>query len=535
MPTVRRKVRQAVKERTSGDNDAGRIMTMALFALSVFAIGMFLWISFGGQLPLKPQGYRFKLPLTDGPNLVTEADVRISGVNVGKVKTEELDKGGARSLAVIEIEEQYAPIPADTKAILREKTLLGESYIELSPGSASAPTLKENTTLPQAQVDESVQFDEILRIFDPETKQAYREWMAGTALASRDGAGEDLNDALGNLAPFAVDGADLLEVLNSQRSDLKSLINNTGKVFGALSEGDGILRSLIVNSEETFEALAAEQESLEETFRILPTFLDESRRTVNRLDRFARNTNPLVTRLKPVAADLPPTLRDLGRLSPDLRQLFIDLRPLIREAPETLPDGARFLRGLTDEGVVKALHTFFPEVNPILSFTDYSELTLLNFLSNGSAGLSYRLGPATGGKGDFKGRPNAENGLGTLAQWGVINDESLSVRAERPEHERGNAYPEPNYIQRVRALGIFNTWDCKPNGGEQRSPREDDPPCFVEPDSLFDGNKYPRLERGERSRVRAPRGNEPCNDPSNPLGSLGAGCRDLGGSPYRGG
>jgi len=515
-------------------SSVGQVMTMALFALSVFAIGMFLWLSFGGQLPLKPEGYRFKLPLTDGPNLVSEADVRISGVNVGKVKTEELDKGGARSLAEIELEEQYAPIPADTKAVLREKTLLGESYIELSPGSPGSPTLKEDTTLPQAQVDESVQFDEILRIFDPETKQAYRQWMAGTALASKDGAGEDLNDAFGNLAPFAVDGADLLEVLDSQRGDLKTLINDTGKVFGALSEGDGILRSLIVNSEETFEALADEQDSLEETFRILPTFLDESRLTVNRLDRFARNTDPLVTRLKPVAAELPPTLRDLGRLSPDLRQLFIDLRPLIREAPETLPDASRFLRGLTDEGVVKGIHTFFPEVNPILSFADFNELNLVNFLSIGGSGLNYKVGAPAPGKGDVKGRPKANKSLGLLAQFGIINDRSLAAEPERPEYERANAYPEPQYLNRARAFGAIETWDCKPSGGEQRNPREEEPPCFVEPDSLFDGNKFPTLQRGEISRVRAPRSNEPCNDPSNPPGSLRAGCGDLAASPYRG-
>ncbi len=533
MPTLRRKARQAVQERHAASDDAGRIFTMALFALSVFAIGLFLWLSFGGQLPLKPEGYRFKLPLTDGPNLVSEADVRISGVNVGKVKTEELDKGGARSLAEIELEEQYAPIPADTKAILREKTLLGESYVELSPGSPGIPTLPEDATLPQAQVDESVQFDEILRIFDPETKQAYRDWVAGTALASRDGAGEDLNDAFGNLAPFAVDGADLLEVLDSQRGDLKSLINNTGRVFGALSEGDGILRGLIVNSEETFEALADEQESLEETFRILPTFLDESRLTVNRLDRFARNTDPLVTRLKPVAADLPPTLRDLGRLSPDLRRLFVDLRPLIREAPQTLPDAARFLRGLSDEGVVKALHTFFPEVNPILSFADFNELNILNFLSIGGSGLSYKTGAPAPGKGDFKGRPNASNSLSLLAQFGILNDRSLAAESERPEFERANAYPEPQYLNRARAFGAIEAWDCKPSG-KQRNPREEEPPCFVEADSLFDGNQFPRLERGKAPILRAPRSNEPCNNPSNPPGSLRAGCGDLTGSPYRG-
>jgi len=326
VPTLRRKVRQAVQERSAASDDAGRIFTMALFALSVFAIGLFLWLSFGGQLPLKPEGYRFKLPLTDGPNLVSEADVRISGVNVGKVKTEDLDKGGARSLAEIELEEQYAPIPSDTKAILREKPLLGPTSSSRPdrPGCRPCP---RNRRCPRPRSTSRSSSTRSCGSSTPETKQAYRDWMAGTALASRDGAGEDLNDAFGNLAPFAVDGADLLEVLDSQRSDLKSLINNTGRVFGALSEGDGILRGLIVNSEETF--------------RILPTFLDESRLTVNRLDRFARNTDPLVTRLKPVAADLPPTLRDLGRLSPDLRRLFVDLRPLIREAPQTLPGASR--------------------------------------------------------------------------------------------------------------------------------------------------------------------------------------------------
>ena len=502
----------------------GQVMTMALFALSVFAIGLFLWISFGGQIPLEPQGYRFKVPMTEGPNLVTEADVRMSGVNIGKVKSQRLDPGGAYQIAEVEIEEQYAPIPADSRVILREKTLLGETYLEVSPGSARAPFLDEDATLPQAQVEEAVQFDEILRIFDPETKQAYREWMAGTAGAMRNGAGEDLNDAFGNLAPFAVDGADLLEVLDQQRGDLKSLIRNTGIVFGALSRGDGILRSLIVNSEDTFNALASEQAALEETFRILPTFLDESRLTVRRLDRFARNTNPLVNRLKPVAAELPPTLRRLGRLSPDLRELFIDLRPLIREAPDTLPHGARFLRGLTDEGVVEALHTFFPEFNPILSYADFGQTMIGEFFGSGDA-LSYRFNPQPF-KGDFKGRSRADNGLGTLGQFGMINERTLQANPTRPEYERANAYPAPNARLRLSAFGFQETFDCEPNfEGVQRDPKEDDPPCFVEPDELFDGRKFARLERGEVSNVPAPRGHEPCDQPPNPPGSLRAECR----------
>ena len=507
----------------------GQIMTMALFALSVFAITLFLWLSFGGQIPLKPQQYRFKVPLTEGAQLVSEADVRISGVNVGRVKKETLDPSGARSIAELEIEEQYAPIPADTRAILRDKTLLGEAYIELSPGDPNAPTLPENATLPQAQVDEQVQFDEVLRIFDPETKQAFRQWMSGSADAFGQGAGEDVNNALGNLAPFTVDATDLFAVLDEQRPQVAQLVRNTGRVFGALNQGEGTLRHLIVNSNKTFDALADEQDSLRETFAILPTFLDESRLTVNRLDRFAHNTNPLVTRLKPVAAELPPTLRDLRALSPHLRQLFIDLRPLIRQSPRTLPEGARFIRGLVDEGVMRGLHTFLAEVNPILSYSNYAQMTLSTFLSNGAAGLNFRLGshPA---KGEYKGRPEAQNGLGALGQIGVINDRTFKFNQNRTDDpgERANAYPDPTAYNRVRALGIINSWDCVPNGTEQRDPNEDDPPCFVEPDSLFDGNKYPTLSRGELSASPPVRSNEPCDRPDPPdEGSLLAGCVPL--------
>src|SRR5919202_1626348 len=241
---------------------------MALFALSVFAIGIFLWLSWGGALPLRPQAYRFKIPLTEGAQLVSEADVRISGVNVGKVKKETLDPSGARSIAEVELDEQYAPIPSDTRAIVRDKTLLGETYIELSPGDPKAPPLPEGATLPQAHVDEQVQFDEVLRIFDPETKQAFRQWMGGSADAFGRGAGENVNDALGNLAPFTVDASDLFQVLDEQRPQLSQLVRNTGRTFGALN-GDGhSLRDLIVNGNQTFDALAREQRSLRETFAI---------------------------------------------------------------------------------------------------------------------------------------------------------------------------------------------------------------------------------------------------------------------------
>ena len=70
----------------------GRIAVMAGFALSCFGLLLFLWLAFGGSIPLKPKGYRFVASFSEATQLAQEADVRISGVPVGKVKTIEPDK-----------------------------------------------------------------------------------------------------------------------------------------------------------------------------------------------------------------------------------------------------------------------------------------------------------------------------------------------------------------------------------------------------------------------------------------------------------
>src|SRR5919109_2198960 len=114
----------------------GRILVMVGFALSCFGLLLFLWLAFGGPIPLKPKGYRFQVRFAEATQLAKEADVRISGVPVGKVKTIEPDTKTGRSDVVIQLESRYAPLPSDARAILRQKTLLGETYVELTPGSA---------------------------------------------------------------------------------------------------------------------------------------------------------------------------------------------------------------------------------------------------------------------------------------------------------------------------------------------------------------------------------------------------------------
>src|SRR5919197_916672 len=204
----------------------GRIMIMAIFTLSCFGLLLFLWSAFGGPVPLKPRGYQFKASFAESTQLAQEADVRISGVPVGKVKKIELGDDG-RSEATIELDQKYAPIPSDSRAILRQKTLLGETYIEMTPGTNGAPKLKEGSHLPTRNVQSTVELDEIFRSFDKKTRQAFQVWQQQVAKGIQ-GRAQDFSDALSNLEPFAVDANKALVILASQEQAVKKLVRDTG-------------------------------------------------------------------------------------------------------------------------------------------------------------------------------------------------------------------------------------------------------------------------------------------------------------------
>src|ERR1700724_2791915 len=105
----------------------GNMLVIILFCLSCFGLLLFLWESFGGPVPLKPKGYRFTVAFPRTQLLSEESDVRISGVNVRHVVSLPLNKHGSTD-ALVESGGKYAPIRANMHAILRVKTLLGETY-----------------------------------------------------------------------------------------------------------------------------------------------------------------------------------------------------------------------------------------------------------------------------------------------------------------------------------------------------------------------------------------------------------------------
>src|SRR6266480_2323538 len=380
----------------------GRILVAVGFALSCFGLILFLWVAFGGPVPLKPESYRITAYFPEATQLAQQSDVRIGGVSVGKVESikvappNERVNGKDTTEAVIQIDPQYAPISSNAKAILRQKTLLGETYVELTSGSnpnanqkpvalgpdarmANAASsdaqgvhaIPEGGTLGVSQTQEATQIDDIFNALDKRTRTAFQRWLQGAQVAIK-GRGSDT----------------------------------------------------------TFKALASQNQNLRRTFEILPTFEHESKLTLHRLDTFRQNADPLVRKLLPVARDITPTLHSVRRLSPHLRSLFVGLRPLIRASKTGLPAAARFLNGLRP--FLAALDPFLANVNPVVRFLKDYKTDVTNFLSNPGAGFGM-VTPAA--------REQAPRYALRILSY--LSAQSLSIYKNRIPTNRGNAYFHP--------------------------------------------------------------------------------------------
>jgi phospholipid/cholesterol/gamma-HCH transport system substrate-binding protein len=407
----------------------GRILVMVGFALSCFCLLLFLWLAFGGPTPLKPKGYRFTVSFNEATQVADEADVRISGVPVGKVKAIKADKQTGRSDVTIELQPDYAPLPSDAKAILRQKTLLGETYVELTPGSSSAPKLPDGGRLARSQVASTVELDEILRAFDPKTREAFQTWVQQQA-RSIAGRGQDLNDALGNLAPFAQDTERVLRILNQQQPAVSALVRNTGEVFTALSERDGQLARLITNSNRVFATTAQRDQELQAAFKALPAFEKESQTTLVRLSRFSQNANPVVTDLRPAAREMSPTLVQLSRLAPDLHTLFRALDPLTSAGKKGLPATEQFLKQL--QSLLPEFDAPLKQLNPILDGANLYRSELAAFFAN-SAATTQASAPVAG----------SSEPVHYLRVSNPLNPENLAQYPRRLSSNRTNPYPFP--------------------------------------------------------------------------------------------
>jgi phospholipid/cholesterol/gamma-HCH transport system substrate-binding protein len=427
-----------------------RILTMVAFAASCIGLLLFLWISFGGSIPFAPEGYRLNAEFSQAVQLAQESDVRISGVSVGKVVSVSLDRRTGLTKAIFQVDSQYAPRPADTHAILRQKSLLGETYIELSPGSQNGPKLADGGTIPHTLIAPTVQLDQILSTFDAQTRRAFSTWLqqSGIALTNR---GQDFNSAIAQFYPFATNVNAVLNVLNRDNAATRTLLRDTGQVFGALAQSPSQLQGFIRNSNAVFTATAARNQALQAAIPALAGFTVATRLTVDRIQRFATEANPLINELRPAAVQLSPTLQQTVILAPELKSLLVNIAPLVDASKAGVPALVKFL----DVSVpwLTRLKPYLGNFIPIFNYINVYRREIAAFFANSTAtteasGLNITQTKI----------------LHYLRISNPVNPETLTNYQHRLNSNRGNPYMAPGgYAQLLSGLRVFGSYLCTGN------------------------------------------------------------------------
>jgi phospholipid/cholesterol/gamma-HCH transport system substrate-binding protein len=427
----------------------GNILVIILFVLSCFGLLMFLWESFGGPLPLKPKGYRFSVAFPRTLALAEQSNVRISGVDIGHVVSLHLGQDG-RTHVTIEVAGQYAPLRANMHAIVRQKTLLGETYVQLIPEGKTGPYLPDEGQLASSNVERSVTLDDILAAFDPKTRRAFQMWQQGLA-EGIDGHGEDINAFFARLEPFVAHTNQLVTLLNSQEGAVRGLVRNTGAVFDALAGRDHQLEGLIVNSEHTFHAAAEGSQAFAEAFRALPTFERNSRTAFKELDRFAKTASPYLDEFRPAERQLSALLGAAKPFAPEFDHFLTSLGPLTKAAKVGLPDTKKVL-DLTVP-VLENLRPVVHNLDPFLQSLGEYVPELQAFFANLTAASQI-----SGGNGTTETTTPRQH---LLTQMLVFSPQSLSLYAKQVGTSRSNPYFHPGAFSALSSgLPVFSASNC---------------------------------------------------------------------------
>jgi ABC-type transporter Mla subunit MlaD len=313
------------------------------------------WLVFGGRIPFSSTPFQLKATFTSETELHLSSPVRIAGVNVGAVTGIQHVPGSTTAATVtMAIQPSGLPVHANATINVRPRLFLeGNYYVDLSPGTPSAPTLSSGAMLPAANATGPVQLDRVLAALQSNTRTDLQTLLRGYGAslnvrptpaqdASQDPtqrgltAGQSLDQSL-KYAAGAFRASTIVNsaLLGQQPHDLSGVVSGTSQVLGALASQRTHLSHLVGSFNATMAALADRQQDLSLTIARLPPLLRATDRALGPLQAsfgptqaFARDLEPSIRQLAPtITAGLPwiaqsATLfshRYLGGLLPPLR------------------------------------------------------------------------------------------------------------------------------------------------------------------------------------------------------------------------
>jgi virulence factor Mce-like protein len=246
-----------------------RNAVMVLVFAAICIVGMeFLAVNIGQPNPLSSD-YLVHAVFSDADGIPTAADVRVSGVQVGKVTAIAHDPNQpGMSVATLQISNVNAvPVYSNGFAKVRPKTLLGEKFIDLTVGDrASGEAIATGGYLPEARTAKDVANDEIFNSFDATTRAQNKVVLQQLDKATQNRAGDiqallpQLTQIVDNLSPIA-------KVYEQDNPQVDSTFVQINTVLQTLADEHEQLAGLLANGNVALHAIAQRNDALVATLQ----------------------------------------------------------------------------------------------------------------------------------------------------------------------------------------------------------------------------------------------------------------------------
>jgi phospholipid/cholesterol/gamma-HCH transport system substrate-binding protein len=295
-------------------------VTIAIVFILIFTIGPYL--AFTKHVPFTGYGYELNATFSNSANIALNSPIRIAGVDVGKVI--ETKRDGNNTEVTFTVEDSGRPIHDDAFAAIRPRIFLeGNFFIDLDPGSPSAPEMDSGATIPVTRTSTAVQIDEVLSALQSPVRADLSRLLEsyGLALMHEPTAAEDLTqlpevkgisgaEALNNVFKYGGDaGRYSAQVTNAllgtRKGDLARLVSGAGRAFGAFANRQRDLQGLIENFNVFTGALANQSVNLSTTIHLLAPTLRITKASMVSLNRTLPPLRTYAIELRPAVAQLP--------------------------------------------------------------------------------------------------------------------------------------------------------------------------------------------------------------------------------------
>lgn len=281
--------------------------------------------------------YVIRAIFDDASYAVTGEDVRIAGANVGTITALGVTPQKRAAVTITIDDSRFTPFYADAHCEIRPQSLIGEEYVNCTPGRSRAPRLRRiehgagagDYLLPVTRTSSPIDTDIVQDI----STQPVRESLAviigelGTGLAAR---GSDLNAVIHRANPALGNTEKVLRILASQNRTLADLASSSDKVLGPLARERRHIAGFVREANTTARASAQRAADISLTFHRFPRFLAQLR--------------PLMADLGALSSQGTPVMRELGSSAAPLGREFAALTPFARAARRSLINLGRAAR-----------------------------------------------------------------------------------------------------------------------------------------------------------------------------------------------